>query len=299
MFCGLLLGYYLLQTYGLQRHRQYQLDFGQAQWIEPAEERAPIAYFRKEVYLSALPAQAWIKVAASDNFGLIVNGHTIANRSSVKTIEAGIYDIKARAQRPAQMSSLFPFRALPILARPNCFLAERSSQRGGKTIQILSDESWRVTNRTGIVAGSQEWNSKRVPDETWPTARRSPLNDEDVAISWVDTNPLLLELPRIGYWIMADNAASEAVFSTTIRADRSKQETWIQIASSGDLNLAINGHIITLASSAARGSKKLPHLPSDEEASPEVDKLGRVAKETGLARQSTRLTFAIRRSLRL
>ena len=70
-------------------------------------------------------------------------------------------------------------------------------------------------------------------------------------LRWVDTNPLLLQLPRTGYWIMADNAPSEAVFSTTINADRPKQETWIQIASSGDLDLAINGHIITLASSAA------------------------------------------------
>ena len=79
--CGLLLGYYLLQTYGLPRHRQYQLDFGKAEWIEPAEAPAPIAYFRKEIYLSSSPAQAWIEIAASDNFGLIVNGHTIGNLS--------------------------------------------------------------------------------------------------------------------------------------------------------------------------------------------------------------------------
>ena len=68
--CGLVLGYYFLQTYGLPRHRQYQLDFGKAQWIEPPESPAPIAYFRKEIYLSALPEQAWIEIAASDNFEL-------------------------------------------------------------------------------------------------------------------------------------------------------------------------------------------------------------------------------------
>ena len=83
-----------LQTYGLPRHRQYQLDFGKAQWIEPAESPAPIAYFRKEIYLSSLPEQAWLEIAASDNFGLIVNGQTIGNLGSVKTFEAGIYDIK-------------------------------------------------------------------------------------------------------------------------------------------------------------------------------------------------------------
>ena len=65
-------------------------------------------------------------------------------------------------------------------------------------------------------------------------------------LRWVDTNPLLFQLPQVGYWIMADNAPSEAIFSTTIVADRPKQETWIQVASSGDLNLAVNGHIVTL-----------------------------------------------------
>ena len=65
------------RTYGKPRHRQYQLDFGKAQWIEPADSPAPIAYFRKEIYLSTLPEQAWLEIAASDNFDLIVNGHTV------------------------------------------------------------------------------------------------------------------------------------------------------------------------------------------------------------------------------
>ena len=68
---------------------------------------------------------------------------------------------------------------------------------------------------------------------------------------------------------MADNASSEAVFSTTINADRSKQETWIQVASSGDLDLAINGHIITLASFRGQGKQEItaPGLHRGEPAS--------------------------------
>jgi len=52
-----MLGYYVQQTYFSPKQRQYQLDFGDAQWIEPADI-APIAYFRKEVFLSVPPAQA-------------------------------------------------------------------------------------------------------------------------------------------------------------------------------------------------------------------------------------------------
>ena len=275
--CGLVLGYYLLQTYGLPRHRQYQLDFGKAQWIEPTDLPAPLAYFRKEVYLSSLPTQAWIEIATSDTFGLLVNGHTIGNLGSIKTYEAGIYDIK-RALKTGTNVIAVSISRTSYPGPAQLLLRGEIVEQGGKTTQILSDESWRVTNNTGIVAGSEEWNSQHVPDQTWPTARRSPINDQHVAITWVDTNPLLLQLPRIGYWIMADNAASQAVFSTTIKADRSKQETWIQVASSGDLDLAVNGHIITLASSAVKGAKKLPHLSAEDDQS-QGEKPGRIAKE--------------------
>ena len=254
--CGLLLGYYCLQTYGLPRHRQYQLDFGKAQWIEPAESPAPIAYFRKEIYLSSPPAQAWIEIAASDTFGLVVNGHTIGNLGSVKTFEAGIYDIK-RALKVGTNVVAVSISRTSYPGPAQLRLRGQIVAPSGATTQILSDETWRVTNRTGIVEGTEEWNGKRVLDQTWPTARRSPLNDQDVPVSWVDTNPLLLELPRTGSWIMADNASSEAVFSTTINADRSKQETWIQIASAGDLDLAINGHIVTLATFRGQGKQKI------------------------------------------
>src|SRR6267154_1278298 len=91
--CGLVLGYYVQQTYFSPEQRQYQLNFGDAQWIEPAEV-APIGYFRKEVFLSVRPAQAWLEVAATDNYEVIVNGRSIGRDIGLKTRVAGIYDIK-------------------------------------------------------------------------------------------------------------------------------------------------------------------------------------------------------------
>ena len=58
LFCGALLGYFVLRTFASPAHRQYQLDFGAAQWIEPAEF-APVAYFRRQIFLNAAPEQAW------------------------------------------------------------------------------------------------------------------------------------------------------------------------------------------------------------------------------------------------
>ena len=145
-----MLGYYCLQTYGLPRHRQYQLDFGKAEWIEPAESPAPVAYFRKEIYLSSPPAQAWIEIAASDTFGLVVNGHTIDNLGSVKTFEAGIYDIK-RALKVGTNVVAVSISRTSYPGPAQLRLRGQIVAPSGATTQILSDETWRVTNRTGIV----------------------------------------------------------------------------------------------------------------------------------------------------
>ena len=276
--CGLLLGYYVLQTYGTPLPRQYQLDFGQAQWIESAEPDAPIGYFRKEVYLSAIPQQAWLEIAASDNFGLIVNGHTLGDLSSLKTFETGIYDLKTSLKQGTNVIAVSISRtsypgAAQLLVRGEI------TEPGGNVIHILSDPTWRASNRTGIIGGQVDWTSPRVEDQVWPRARRSFLNGQQVSLRWVDTNPLLVQLPRIGNWIMPENASHEAVFSTVIKADRTKQETWLQVASSGDLDLVINGHVLTAAALSVTQGKTLPHLPAESPS--QTSSVGKLRNATG------------------
>src|SRR5439155_5816692 len=90
---GSALGYFVLHTFASPLHRQYQLDFGAAQWIEPAEF-APVAYFRKEIFLNTAPEQAWLEIAATDSFVLIVNDQRVRTERYLKTRIAKIYDIK-------------------------------------------------------------------------------------------------------------------------------------------------------------------------------------------------------------
>jgi hypothetical protein len=256
--CGLMLGYYVQQTYFSPKQRQYQLDFGDARWIEP-QQVSPVAYFRKEVFLNVPPEQAWLEVAASDNYRLFVNGRPVGEENGEKDWVAGIYDIKRRLKAGTNVIAVSIWRtsypgSVQLLARG--FIKEP----GGGVISLLSDENWRVTPNTGIVEGSEDWTSPLVEEELWPNARRSGINGKPISIEWVRTNPLLLQLPTSGSWIMAENARTEAVFSTLINADRARQETWIQVASSGDVDLLVNGHLITPAIPSSSQGKQLPHL---------------------------------------
>src|ERR1051325_5625209 len=149
---GVMLGYYVQQTYFNQQQRPYQLDFGDAQWIE-APEVAPIAYFRKEVFLSVPPEQAWLEVAATDDYEVIVNSRSVGKGSGVKTRVAGIYDIKKRLKVGTNVIAVSSARtsypgSAQVLVR--AFIKEP----GGRVTSLVSDEHWRVTSHKGIVAGT-------------------------------------------------------------------------------------------------------------------------------------------------
>jgi hypothetical protein len=240
--------------------RQYQLDFGEAQWIEPPQF-APVAYFRKNIFLSAEPEHAWLEVAATDNFEVIVNGGSVGNETHVKTRVAGIYDIKKRL-RPGTNVIAVAISRTSYPGSAQLLVRGAVTEPGGKIISLASDEHWRVTPNTGIVAGSEEWSYARVEEELWPNAKLVTVTDHPTHISWVDLNPLLLQLPLSGNWILGENAGRQATFSTSISAEKAHQEAWIQVVGSGSLDLLVNGHLITAPDISSSGGERLPHLPS-------------------------------------
>lgn len=258
-FCGLLLGYFVVRVFASPLPHQYQLDFGSAEWIEPPGT-APVAYFRKTIFLSEIPDQAWLQVAATDNYKLLINGRSLAGESMTKTRVAGIYDIK-RALKPGTNVIGISVARISFPGSAQILVRGMVREVGGKTTNLVSDTQWRVTPETGIIEGSEKWNSPLVEDQLWPNAQLAAV-DQPFQINWVDVNPLILELPPAGRWIMRGDAQRAAVFSGTLEAKRAHQETWIQVASSGDLDLLVNGNLITTRDVVSSNSKNLAPIAS-------------------------------------
>src|SRR6266487_4185206 len=259
LLCGALLGFFIFRAFANPLYRQYQLDFGAARWIEPAEF-APVAYFRREIFLNAAPEQAWLEVAATDSFKIIINDGIVGTETNPKMRVAQIYDVKKFLKPGTNVIAISVTRnSYPGSAQLLVYGGYK--EPGGKTGSFISDEHWRVTPRTGIVEGTEEWVSPLVQEQVWPNARRATILEHRIHTAWVDTNPLLLQLPLSGKWITAENARREAIFSTSVYAERARQETWIQVASSGSLDVLVNGKLITSSASSPFKEPKVPRLP--------------------------------------
>src|SRR5947208_10537604 len=252
-------GYFGFRTLASPLHRQYQLDFGAAQWTEPPEF-APVAYFRRQIFLNAAPEQAWLEIAATDSFKININGHILGIEANLKTRIAQIYDVKQFLNPGTNVIAISVTRA-SYPGSAQLLVCGSFKEPGGRTGSFISDEHWRVTPRTGIVEGTEEWVSPLVQEQIWPNARRATILEHPVHITWVDKNPLLLQLPLSGKWITAENARREAIFSTSVNAERARPQTWIQVASSGRLDLLVNGKLITGATASQLKETKIPRLP--------------------------------------
>src|SRR5947199_8309143 len=259
LLCGALLGFFIFRAFANPLYRQYQLDFGAARWIEPAEF-APVAYFRREIFLNAEPEQAWLEVAATDSFKIIINDTTVGTETNLKTRVAQIYDVK-RFLKPGTNVIAISVTRNSYPGSAQLLVCGSFKEPGGNTGSFISDEQWRVTPTTGIVQGVEEWVSPLVQEQVWPNARRATITEHPAHITWVERNPLLLRLPTSGKWITAENASREAVFSASVNAEKARPETWIQVASSGSLDLLVNGKLITSVAASPLKEPKMPSLP--------------------------------------
>ena len=163
LVCGSVLGYFVLRTFAGPLHRQYQLDFGTAQWIEPADF-APVAYFRRNIFLNAAPEQAWLEVAATDSFDVIINGQAVGIESNPKTRIAQIYDIK-KFLRPGTNVIAISVRRVSYPGSAQLLVCASFKEPASKPNFVVSDEHWRVTQRLPLCRvlrnGSLPWCSGR------------------------------------------------------------------------------------------------------------------------------------------
>ncbi|MBV9659401.1 MAG: glycosyltransferase family 39 protein [Verrucomicrobia bacterium] len=252
-----LFGYLFIRTFVAPPTAHFDLDFGAARWLEP-ERPAPIVYFRKDIYLTATPEQAWMQIGATDSFELYVNGDIVASNEFDATNTSGIFDLKTLLHAGHNAVGVVVNRTIyPESARLIARLTIRAAREPAR--DVFSDNTWRAAPNIALVPPGMHWSSTEFDATQWTAAKFAVRFDPHV--NQVDLDPRALATAPQGQWLASPNTnVREQGFVANFRVADARRETWLQIAATGGYELIVNGQLRALETLRMPATKASPFL---------------------------------------
>ena len=244
--------------------RQYALDYGPAQRIEPSQG-TPSGYFRKTLYLPQLAELAWLQVSGTDTLNVYVNGTLLSIPTSTGaptvptytgTLYSANFDIKPYLIHGKNVIAIYvPRMTFPGAAQ----LVVRGAYKlvGKPLTEFYSDGSWKASGTPDGVLRGVLWYDRNLNDEMWASAKIATSREWFSLIQPVSFDPRVLALEPEGNWIgPTDTGWRDVVFQTTIDRGIGDGVTWLQLAASGSYTVTINNRLITFLDSTAPSTAK-------------------------------------------
>jgi Dolichyl-phosphate-mannose-protein mannosyltransferase len=273
--CGLVLGFFIGRTYFDPPPKVYPLDFGKAQWLEAAKP-SPCNYFRKDIYISGQIDRGWLEIAATDNYSLYVNDHRLDVRNFYGINVAGIYDLK-KILKVGKNTIAVSVSRISFPGSAEVMVRGFYGVQGSPLQEFVSDGTWRASNTPDGLLGVYPWHTTRLDDTFWSFAKEGSKEGRFAGIELVTLDPRLLETVPAGKWIApSETAARQASFLDKIQLPANRQETWLQLAATGNYDLVINGRLVVTQSFS---TFSLAHTPASQPFSPEEISGGVVQSE--------------------
>lgn len=260
LMSAVVLAYFFGRTFVEPLPRQYQLDFGNAKWIQAPGHEAS-GYFRKTLYISAPLNQAWISLSATGNYKLTINDIILDAVQYPGARPSGIYDIKQLISPGKNVIAVYVAGGQfpgPVQLRVRGSYAYASSPE----VQFLSDSTWKVSGTPDGIVSSLPWSSQGLDDTLWTNAIETKNGERFATVLPVASDPRLIEHPPIGDWIGAPQAdAADVTFTYEFDSHSSYTSSWLQLASTGAYDLLVNGRPVALESAPNRASIFGPQAP--------------------------------------
>jgi hypothetical protein len=256
---SIMLGYFIERTYFRPLPHRYSIDFRGAQWIQtPTPSRT--TYFRKDIYLTDNVQRAWIALAATGSYQLVVNNVELENNQLPAARPATVQDI-SRLLSPGE-NVIAVYVGGESSFGPRQLLARGAYQVTGSSVQeFVSDSSWKASAIAANVPGRSVWSAVSYDDSLWPNAVGVTGGERWSTVQQVSVDPRLFELAPAGNWIMSDDQTGQMTFTGELILPQRPQEAWLQLASNGSYDVVINGRVAIATTRTSQASMLGPKAP--------------------------------------
>jgi hypothetical protein len=258
--CGLLLGYFVGRTYVDRLPMQYEIPFAHAKWIQmPTPAKA--SYFRKDLYIPDSIERAWISIASTGSYRLIVNNIIIDDNQMAAARPSGLYDISGilypgKNTVAVYVSADWSVGPRQIIVRGVCKTV------GALPFEFNSDSSWRVWPVGASIPGAVLWSSPRYDDSFWQNSEEVSNVGRFSAAERIEFDPKLFEYEPAGKWISGPEEQNEDVtFSYQLDLNSKTASGWLQLAANGSYDVVINGDPAILSPSVNQAQLFGPDAP--------------------------------------
>ncbi|MBI3810683.1 MAG: glycosyltransferase family 39 protein [Nitrospirae bacterium] len=234
------LGYFLWNTFPDPVPHLYNPSLQSADWIRPSD-KTPQGYFRKEVFVDQAVREAWITVAATDDYQLYLNGESVGHETFISANASGVYDVSRRlASGKNVIAASIHRQSYPGPSRLALRLVLRDYS--GRERVVVTDRSWRVsTLEERQNMGLFMWYAPDFNAAQWVFATDSgPVREGEIIPISFDPDSIG-GAPR-GRWIMhPDPGSRSSYFEKEVALPSRVREAWIRISASEHYVLLLNG----------------------------------------------------------
>jgi hypothetical protein len=243
---GLLFGHFMFRTYLRPLPASYKLNFGASKWIQPPDQTEG-CYYRKDLYIPELIEKAWIAIAATGSYELVVNNVIVDANQLPDARPSGLYDI-TRLLVPGKNAIGVFVSGEWWTERPQIRVRGAYYLIGKEEVELLSDSLWKVSAVGSGVPGKYSWSAPGLDVSAWPSAIEGHESERYSTVQRLDFDPRTIEASPIGRWVSdEDQSSREITFSRQLTLDARPLEAWLQLASNGTYDVVVNDQLAILA----------------------------------------------------
>jgi hypothetical protein len=257
-------------------------------WIKAPDAQAHYhAYFRKTFQVNSGVVNAWLQMAADNEFILKVNGRLIG--SDYLHLSSNLYSLRSRLEESGQQAGhdleyrlganpdmqwtpqrewvigtlydITPYlkvgtNLITVLvqtnsAHPRLIIDGAVELENGISLSLATDTTWRA-NTIGEVKAGLEWDELSFPDDHWESAVID--SDDSLGMPSTTVDPAAFQIKPQGQWMSGASSSTEDLFLRhSILLGNTPEDGWIRVYANYSYDVFVNGHRLNMGGGLIRG----------------------------------------------